>query len=146
MYVDELEETMIENRRGLIQATGEFTLDQEGNPTKLSNVTQLQPVDLSPIHLKAVQWNDRMFRFRDSLVLHPKLDEESSQLYVVEDPALTLIAYAQTREQLLQEISEQVAFMWDAYVSADDEALAEDALTLKRRLSEFGKEVLKDVA
>lgn len=146
VYVDELEETMIENRRGLIQATGEFTLDQEGNPTKLSNVTQLQPVDLSPIHLKAVQWNDRMFRFRDSLVLHPKLDEESSQLYVVEDPALTLIAYAQTREQLLQEISEQVAFMWDAYVSADDEALAEDALTLKRRLSEFGKEVLKDVA
>jgi hypothetical protein len=132
-YVDELEETMIENRRGLIQATGQFTLDGDGNPTRLTNVTQLEPVDLSPITLKTVQWQGRTFRFTRPILLEPKLDEESSQLYVVENTDLALIAYAQTREQLLQDISEQIAFMWDAYVETND-ILAPDALKLRQRL------------
>ena len=146
VYVEELEETMIENRRGLIQATGQFTLDQEGNPVKLSNVTRLQPVDLSPITLKVVHWGDRTFRFYQPLVLHPQLDEDSQQLYVVEDPSLTLIAYAQTREQLLQEINEQVALIWDEYVQAEDETLALDALELKQRFSGVCEELSRDAA
>lgn len=146
VYVDELEETMVENRRGLIQATGEFTLDQEGNPIKLSNVTQLQPVDLSPLHLKTVKWNNRIFRFSQPILLQPELDEESQQLYVVEEPCLTLYAYAQTREQLIQEISEQIAFMWDEYVQADDATLAPDALELKQHLSRVCKEISWDAA
>jgi hypothetical protein len=133
LYVDELEETMIENRRGLIQATGQFTLDGDGNPKSLTNVTQLEPVDLSPITLKTVQWQGRTFQFTYPLLLEPQLDEESSQLYVVENIDLALISYAQTREQLLQDISEQIAFMWDAYVDTKD-VLAPDALKLRQRL------------
>ena len=135
VYVDELEETMIENRRALIQATGQFTLDNEGNPIKLTNVTQLEPVDLSPISLKTVHWQEREFQFHQMLTLRPELDE-SEQLYVVEDADLTLLAYAQTREQLLQEIGEQIAFMWDAYVKASEDDLAPDALRLRQRLLE----------
>jgi hypothetical protein len=146
MYVDELEETMIENRRGLIQATGQFTLDDEGNPTKLTNVTQLEPVDLSPISLKTVHWQGREFRFHQPLILQPELDEESSQLYVVEASELTLLAYAQTREQLLQEIGEQIAFMWDAYVKASEDELAPDALRVRQRLLEDVLEVGRDAA
>jgi hypothetical protein len=146
VYVDELEETMIENRRALIQATGQFTLDEEGNPTKLTNVTQLEPVDLSPILLKTVHWQGREFRFKQPLILQPKLDEESSQLYVVEASELTLLAYAQTREQLLQEIGEQVAFMWDTYVKESEDCLAPDALRLRQRLLEDVWEVGQDAA
>lgn len=146
VYVDELEETMIENRRGLIQATGQFTLDSEGNPTKLTNVTQLEPVDLSPISLKIVYWQGREFRFNQPLILQPELDEESSQLYVVEAPDLTLFAYAQTREQLLQEIGEQIAFMWDTYVKESEDKLAPDALRLRQRLLEDVWEVSQDAA
>ena len=146
VYVDELEETMIENRRGLMQATGQFTLDDEGNPTKLTDVTQLEPVDLSPISLKVVHWSDREFRFRQPFTLSPSLDEESQQLYVVEDANLTLLAYAQTREQLIQEIGEQIAFIWDAYVIASEDDLASDALRLRQRLSEVIWEVAKDAA
>lgn len=136
VYVEELEETMIENRRALIQATGQFTLDDEGNPTKLTDVTRLEPVDLSPIILKIVHWQGRDFRFRQPLMLHPSLDEESQQLYVAEAPDLTLLAYAQTREQLLQEIGEQIAFMWDAYVNSSEDDLAADALRLRHHLAE----------
>lgn len=138
VYVDELEETMIEHRRGLIQATGRFTLDDEGYPSKLADVTQLEPVDLSPISLKVIHWNDREFRFNQSLSLYPTLDDDSQQFYVVEDPGLTLFAYAQTREQLLQEISEQIALMWDAYVNVSESELALDAVRLRRHLSEIG--------
>jgi hypothetical protein len=136
VYVDELEETMIENRRGFIQATGRFTLDDEGYPIKLTDVTQLEPVDLSPISLKVTHWNDRSFRFNTPLSLNPSLDEESQQFYIVEDPDLTLLAYAQTREQLLQEIGEQITFMWDAYVESSEDDLAPDALRLRQRLIE----------
>ncbi|MDJ0707386.1 MAG: hypothetical protein QNJ46_29280 [Leptolyngbyaceae cyanobacterium MO_188.B28] len=68
VYVEELEETMIENRRALIQATGQFTLDDEGHPSKLTDVTQLEPIDLSPIILKFVHWYGRDFRFRQPLI------------------------------------------------------------------------------
>jgi hypothetical protein len=146
VYVDELEETMLQNRRGLMQATGQFTLDEEGNPTKLTNVTQLEPVDLSPISIKVVHWRGREFRFGSSLTLQPELDEESSQLYVVEAPDLTLLAYAQTREQLLQEIAEQIAFMWDAYVNVSEAELAPDALKLRQRLLKNVGEVIQDAA
>lgn len=146
VYVDELEETMIENRRELIQATGQFTLDDEGNPAKLTNVTQLEPVDLSPISLKTVYWQEREFRFTRSLILQPKLDEESSQLYVVENPDLTIHAYAQTREQLLQEIGDQIAFMWDTYAKESEDKLAPDALRLRQRLLKDFREVIEDAA
>lgn len=145
VYVDELEETMIENRRGLIQATGQFVLDDEGYPSKLTSVTKLEPVDLSPIILKTTHWNNREFNFNRPLTLHPSLDE-SEQLYVVEALDLTLLAYAQTREQLLQEIGEQVAFMWDAYVRSPEDGLATDALRLRNTLLETITEDVRNAA
>lgn len=134
VYVDDVEETMIESRRELVQATGRFTLDQEGNPAKLVDVTQLEPVDLSPIAVKSFGWDDRTFRLMQPLVLYPQLDEDSSQLYVVEEPDITLLAYAQTREQLWREIDEQLACMWEEYVQCDPDELAPDAIQLRKRL------------
>lgn len=134
VYVDELEETLIENRRSLIQATGQFTLDEDDNPIKLTDVTRLEPVDLSPISLKVIHWQHREFHCTPALLLQPILDEESQQLYVVEVPDLTLHAYAQTREHLLQEISDQIAFLWDTYVEAPAHTLAADALQLREQL------------
>ena len=96
----------------------------------------LESVDLSPITLTILQWQGRSFQFKQPLVLTPFLDEESQELYVVEVPELTLLAYATTREQLLKEISEQVAFMWDAYVKAPEDTLASDVLSLRTRLVE----------
>lgn len=74
------------------------------------------------------------------------LDHESQQLYVVEVPELTLLAYANSREQLLQEIAEQIAFMWDTYVQSSEETLAIDALRLRQRLVEMITEECQDAA
>jgi hypothetical protein len=69
----------------------------------------------------------------EPLVLQLALDE-SKQLFVVEEPDFGLYAFAQTREQLVQEIAEQIAFMWDAYVNVSEDMLASDALRLRQRL------------
>lgn len=61
-------------------------------------------INLLPLCLKTVTWHNRIFRFSQPIFLQPELNKESQQLYVVEEPRLTLYAYAQTREQLTQEI------------------------------------------
>ncbi len=140
VYLEELEETMIENRRELIQATGRFTLDNEGNPTKLIDVTRIEAVDLSPITLKVIYWEDREFILEKPLNLVPHLDEETQQLLIVEEPDLEIHAFAQTREQLVQEIAEQIAFMWDTYAKAEEHRLTEDAIRLSKNLKQRVRE------
>lgn len=47
-YVQDIEDTIIESKRELIQVTGRFTLDEHGHPKSLTDVTRIEPVDLSP--------------------------------------------------------------------------------------------------
>jgi hypothetical protein len=141
MYFEELEEKMIKNRRELIQATGQFTLDSEGHPTKLTNVSRIEAVDLSAIIIKEFDWNERRFILDKSLNLVPYLDEETQQLMIVEEPELDIYVFAQTREQLVQEISEQLAFMWDTYAMALEESLTADAVKLSSNLKQKLREV-----
>ncbi|NJM66241.1 MAG: hypothetical protein HC851_11575 [Acaryochloris sp. RU_4_1] len=135
-YVDELEETMLDNRRELSQATGKFTLDSEGNPIKLTDVIRLDVVDLSPLNIREFTWKERQFVFPSPLVLEPYLDQDSQQLLVIDKPKIGLHVFAETRKQLIQEIAEQFAFMWDAYVDAPEDQLAPDALRLRHQLTE----------
>jgi len=92
--------------------------------------------DLSLICLDSVTWEGHELRFKQPLTFRPFLDE-SQQLYVVEDVGLTFLAYAQTREQLVEEIGEQIVFMWNTYVVALEDDLATDALKLRQRLLEI---------
>ena len=134
IYLEELEDTMLENRRQMIQVTGQFTLNADGHPIKLTDVTRIEALDLSPITLEEIQWANHRFRFREALKLTPTLDRESQQLLVVEEPQISLHAFSYTREQLIQEIAEQISFMWEEYVKEDESALAKDALRLRQEL------------
>lgn len=134
IYFEELEDLMIENRRQMIQVTGEFTLDAEGHPIKLTDVTRIEPVDLSPINIREVSEKDKKLRLKTSLLLTPKLDEETQQLFVVEEPHIGLYVFAYTRDELIHEINEQMIMMWDEYVKVDVQQLAPDALQLQERL------------
>lgn len=133
-YVEELEDSLIENRRQMIQVTGTFTLDSDGHPTKLSNVTRIEPLDLSPITLREITWEDRVVSFKEPLRLKPELDEDTKQLLIATKPRITLHSFGYTREDLIHGINEDVIVMVDEYYYEDDEKLAPDALALKRRL------------
>ncbi|MGK7920976.1 MAG: hypothetical protein AB4080_13310 [Trichodesmium sp.] len=141
VYLEELEDDLIENRRQLIQVTGKFTLNNQGHPTKLNDVTRIETVDLSSILLKEVNYGEIKLRFKQPLPLTPTIDEESSQLFVVENPDINLDVFAYTRDDLIDEINEQIIMMWHEYVKADLAELAQDAQELRRILLETLEEI-----
>jgi hypothetical protein len=114
-----------------IQVTGQFILDRNGHPTKLTNVYRVHPVDTSPMIFERIHYRSRRFEIHPPLKLEPALDDESGQLYVAADEELGIHAYAHTREQLAEEIAEQIAFNWDEYAKEAPEKLAKGALRIR---------------
>lgn len=141
IYLEELENSLIENRRQMIQITGKFTVDKNGNLSKLTDVSRIEPLDLSYIRLQEVSFDSKKLIFNTPLVLQPQLDEESKQLLMVEDSNIGLDVFAYTREELIHEINDQVMMMWEEYAQADPNLLASDARQLKEKLLNAIKEV-----
>ncbi len=132
IYLEDLEDSIIENRRQKIQATGQFTLDADGHPIKSTNVTRVEPVDLSPILIREILWHNKKLRFKSPFLLSPQMDD-TEQLYVVEEPEIGLHVFSYTREDLIHEINEELAMLWEEYAVTKDE-LAKDARTLQAKL------------
>ena len=132
-YVPEIEDDLLESRRGLIQVTGTFTLDTDGQPNRLSDVTRIEPVDLSPLIFGRIANVGPALIVTPELRLVPHLDE-AKQLYVVEDEGLDLNVYAYTREDLADEIVAHLLFAWDEYAKANPAALTLKAQELRAAL------------
>lgn len=132
IYLEDLEDSIIENRRQKIQVTGQFTLDADGNPIKLTDITRIEPVDLSPISIREILWHNKKLRFKTPFLLTPKMDD-TEQLYILEEPEIGLHVFSYTREDLIHEINEQLAMLWEEYAVTTDE-LATDARTLQAKL------------
>lgn len=134
IYLEELEDSMIENRRQMIQVTGQFTLDADRHPTKLTDVTRIEPVDLSPIVIREVPWDSKKLRLKVPLLLTPKMDEETQQIFFLEEPQIGLHVFGYTRDELIHEINEQILMMWIEYVNVNVDDLALDARQLREKL------------
>lgn len=141
IYLEDLEDSMIENRRQMIQVTGQFTLDADGHPIKLTDVTRIEPVDLSPINIREVTGRGKKLCLIMPLLLTPELDEETKQLLIVEESQIGLHVFAYTRDELIHEINEQMLMMWDEYVNVSVDELASDAQKLQQKLLVKIKEV-----
>ena len=70
-----------------------------------------------------------------------KFTEEDDYLLVGENEEINLYVFAYTLEDLKKEINQQIAMMWDEYVSPDPENFANDALRLRGRLMERIEEI-----
>ena len=139
----EIVDQIIQNRGNGVQVTGTFTLDADGMPVALADVSSVVPVDLSPLAVPQFSVNGHVFRQSgiEPLFLIPVLDEDSGQLFTVCDDSLGIDAFAETRAQLVEEVREQLAFMWQEYALADDETLTESAQKVKAILRASFKEV-----
>jgi hypothetical protein len=89
--------------------------------------------------LESIDWNDKKLRFKNSLTLTPKIDD-SKQLYIIDYPELGLDVFAYTREELIEGINSDVAYLWEEYATTND-ALTENAKALRNRLLEAIEEV-----
>jgi hypothetical protein len=81
-----------------------------------------------------VQYNGRALILHPPLTLTPHLDQESGQLYVATDERLGVHMFAQTREQLAEELAEQLLFLWEAYALEDPARLTGSARQLRNEL------------
>ena len=131
-YLPDVELDLWENRRGLIQLTGKFTLDDQGYPVRLTEVSSIEPVDLSPLEFEAVECDGQVLKADPPLRFQPKLDDETQQLYVAEDDSLDLHAFATTREDLADEITRHIFFAWETYVAEKPDRMTQAARSLQQ--------------
>jgi len=89
--------------------------------------------DLSTIELNYIDWNGKKLHFKNDLILTPKLDD-TKQLYTIDYPKLGLTTFAHTRQELIEDIKSDIAYLWEEYALAADNELTEDARLLKNEL------------
>jgi hypothetical protein len=126
--------TVLRNYEVPIQVTGLYTLDRKGHPIRLTGVTRVEPLDLSPMTFDYIDWGSRRLIIDPTLSLDPTMDGESGQLYVLSDESLGIHVFAQTREQLAEELAEQLIFQWDAYARESPDRLTAPARRLREAL------------
>jgi hypothetical protein len=140
-YLPEIEEELLESRRDYVQVIGEFTLDNEGFPKRLSNVSSVSALNLTSINIEKFCAADTEIQLIPPLQLTPVLDDESMQLLEINEPSINLHAFAYTRDELIEEIEACLVFLWNTYVLEAPVALSNDATDLRQRLMNRMSEV-----
>jgi hypothetical protein len=135
-YLPEAEDDILAGRKGLFQASGKFVLDSAGNPRAVLDVRRFEPVNLTPAAFDKLEADGQVFLFDPPMMVVPELDPDTEQWFVASIPELNIEASGKTRDALFEDIADQVRFVWKTYAMANDDALAEDALALKRRVLE----------
>jgi len=134
-YDESIEDMLLQNPRELIQITGTVTFDEEDRPTKIIDVEDIREVDLSPFRVVIIEFKDLVLRFQEPLILDPYLDE-SKQLICLSEPRLGIDVFAYSRDELENELSEQIAFLWEDYAKGDEAEMTTQAVELKQCLLE----------
>lgn len=134
-YNPEIEDTLVEGRHDPIQVTGEFTLDEDNYPKLLTNVTRIEPVDLSPFVVEPISIQAGRYLVPKSRIeVTPELDVTTTQLFVAVLDKLEVSSFGETREQMIDSLSHDLAFLWEEYVEEDENLLDEYALELRLKL------------
>jgi hypothetical protein len=95
-----------------------------------------------PVVIRDVRYRGRTFRFRNGKYTEflPTYDE-TGELLCLEHEPIGIHVFADTREELLAELAEQVCMLWDEYACEDDEKLTPAAIQLKKKLLDALEEV-----
>lgn len=140
-YYDEaIEELLLENPRELIHVTGRVALDDDGHPTRITDVDEIREVDMSPFDVHELRIPDRTLHFRETLVLTPEMDE-SEQLLWLRHESLGIDVCAPTREDLDRALMDEFDVLWRNYVDAPQGSpMTIEAKALAQRLRDAVRE------
>lgn len=123
-----------------VEVAGRFRCDHRGEPVEVQSIEDLRLPDLSPIELGEIPLDRSVLHPTRRIQLGVALDDDTHQLFVVEDPAIGLHAFAYDRTDLLTEIEDNLRFLWKNYARASNDELAPDAIDLAERLRTAFKE------
>jgi hypothetical protein len=135
LYDESLEPMLFENRRDLIQVTGQVEDADDGHPRRIVEVSRIEELDLSPFVI--VEFANGI-PLAEPLRLDPILSEDQ-QLIRLQNDTLDIDVFAHTRGELLVELRSQLEMLWVEYAQEHDDALSAPAQALKRRLLELVK-------
>jgi hypothetical protein len=140
-YQDPMEDLLLENRKSTIQITGRVSRDENGEIKNMFDLESIGPLDLSPLEVSEVEFEGVRLRFKETMRLQPRLNDDNPQFVSVEEPRLGLDAFAGTVSDLLDEVAEDLVVVWKHYAKAPDSDLSPKALDLKYRLLAVMEEV-----
>jgi hypothetical protein len=132
-YDEDIELMLLENRRDLIQVTGQVRMDDEGHPKRIDEVEQIRDLDLSPFVLGEIDGRDFRLRPRGAFSFLPALTDDEQFLSLEHSP-WSLDVFATTRAELFAELKEQLLMLWREYAREQDDALSEPAQRIKQQL------------
>ena len=114
---------------------------EDGKIKKWEETFEVTELNFNPDHV----WRPQQIRAKDKLfrLAHPIacVIERQDDLFFSENTNLGIIAYGETREDVIREFSEEFAVLWDVIAQEEDNLLTQDALSLKRKLIELVKKV-----
>ncbi len=140
-YQDAMEDFLLENRKSTIQITGRVSRDENGDIISMFDLESIGTLDLSPLEVNEVEHEGLRLRFKETVRLQPRLNDENPQFVSIEEPRLGLDAFAGTVSDLLDEVAEDLVVVWKHYAQAPDTTLSPKALELKYRLLAVMEEV-----
>lgn len=87
--------------------------------------------DVGEIVLREAATRSGVLRFRKPLRLTPTISE-AGRFLLAEEPKLGISLHAETREELVAELADQIDLLWHEYALEKDENLSVSARELKR--------------
>ncbi len=130
-YNPEDEDAILENRDGYLLISGLIELDPRGNPDKISNVTDIRFLDLSPVKFSRIASESLVLELKEPLIVEPQFDDPE---VILPYDDLNIIAAGLDRDDAIQDFEDDFIWLWREYAKADDQSLSNDALTLKNSL------------
>jgi hypothetical protein len=140
-YNPEDEDAILENRDGYLLISGLIELDAGGNPDKISNVTDIRFLDLSPVKISRIISDGLVLELNKPLIIEPVFEDQEVVLNYDE---LNIISVGQDREESIKDFEDDFIWLWREYVMVEDNNLSVDAITLKQLLQDMVGRVIID--
>lgn len=134
------ESMLLEHPLDLIQVVGLVERDEEGELLRVVRVDEVLEIDASPFEIEGFDLDGKRFR-AVSPVKAEIVFEKDDQLFLANISALGIETFAETRDELISAVIDEIQVLWREYAEAEDSDLAPDALSLKQSLQDIFVEV-----
>jgi hypothetical protein len=133
VYDSAIEDLLLDNPREMIQVTGTVIFGEDNEPKKITEVENIEELDLSPFVLSECNYENYSLKFNTPISISIEQDETKQLLLAkLADIGLDVVAY--TREDLYDEILADIRDLWENYVAEDETKLTEKAKRLRANL------------
>jgi len=129
-YEPELEDYIVACLREIIQVYGQVQLDNRGIPEKIVDVIEIENLDLSPLKIREILFENKKLMLRDELSISIGYDQENQE-FSLEYLILNISIGAKDRQAILDEFYADFYWVWLEYGICDDAQMSDDARLLK---------------